>query len=93
MKPGIALMPFASIVFNPDVFAAPRVTDAIFPPRTMIVAESTTVPLPTITRAFVIARSCAAVGAALNAVITTVVNATYTILIGVPPVLAMSGGP
>jgi hypothetical protein len=60
MKPGMALMPFASMVRSPAVGAAPAVTETILPPRTMIVPDSMTWPLPTITRALVMATSCAA---------------------------------
>ena len=60
MKPGIALMPFASMTFSPGAGAAPAVTETILPPRTTIVPESITWPLPTMMRAFVIATSCAA---------------------------------
>ena len=60
MKPGIALMPLASIVRRPCVGAAPAVTDTIFPPLTMMVPESITWPEPTMIRALVIATSCAA---------------------------------
>ena len=70
MKPGIALMPFASIVRrpcvgppSPDGFgeagAGPAVTETIFPPLTMMVPDSMTWPEPTMTRALVIATSCA----------------------------------
>ena len=38
----------------------PAATDAILPPRTTIVPESITWPLPTMMRAFVMATSCAA---------------------------------
>ena len=62
MKPGMALMPFASMIVSPWVGAAPAVTEAILPPRTMIVPESITWPLPTMMRAFVMATSCAAAG-------------------------------
>ena len=57
MYPGMALMPLASMVFSPWVFAAPAETETILPPRTIKVPELITVPLPTITRALVIARS------------------------------------
>ena len=60
MKPGIALMPFASMTFSPCAGAAPAVTETILPPRTTIVPESITWPLPTMMRAFVMATSCAA---------------------------------
>ena len=59
MKPGIALMPLASMMRSPCVGAAPAVTETILPPRTMIVPESITWPLPTMIRALVIATSCA----------------------------------
>ena len=57
MKPGMALMPFASIVLSPCVLPPPAETEAIFPPRTITVPELITVPFPTITRALVMARS------------------------------------
>src|SRR5687768_3374481 len=59
MKPGMALMPLASIVRRPCVGTAPAPTETILPPRTMIVPDSITWPLPTITRALVMATSCA----------------------------------
>jgi hypothetical protein len=57
MNPGIADMPFASIVIPLAVAGAPGVTDAILPPRTTIDPRSMTVPLPTTIRAFVIVTS------------------------------------
>ena len=60
MKPGIALMPLASMVRSPCVGAAPAVTETILPPRTMMVPDSITWPLPTMIRALVMATSCAA---------------------------------
>ena len=57
MNPGMAVMPLPSITRSPCVFAAPAETDAIFPPRTMIVPDSITGPVPTITRTLVIATS------------------------------------
>jgi hypothetical protein len=59
MNPGMTLMPFASMVLSPWVFAAPADTETIFPARTITVPEPITVPFPTITRALVIATSCA----------------------------------
>jgi hypothetical protein len=56
MKPGIAVMPFASIVLRPWV-AAPADTDTILPARTITVPELITLPLPATMRAFVIATS------------------------------------
>jgi len=47
MKPGMALMPLASIVLSPCVLAPPADTETIFPPRTITVPELITVPLPT----------------------------------------------
>src|SRR5687768_15948261 len=59
MKPGMALMPLASMVRSPCVGAAPAVTETILPPRTMMAPDSITWPEPTITRTLVIAMSCA----------------------------------
>ncbi len=59
MKPGIADMPFASIVWPLFAAGAPAATDTILPPRTTIEPLSITVPLPTTMWAFVIVRSCA----------------------------------
>ena len=58
----MAVMPFASMARSPCVGAVPAVTETILPPRTMIVPDSITCPLPTITRALVMATSCAAAG-------------------------------
>ena len=67
MKPGMALMPRASIVWPLAADGAPAAAETILPARTTIEPRSITVPLPTTIRAFVIVRSCAASGAtALN---------------------------
>jgi hypothetical protein len=54
---GIALMPLASMTRKPCVFAALAETDTIRPPRTTIVPESITWPLPTMILALVMATS------------------------------------
>jgi hypothetical protein len=66
MKPGIAAIPLASITRSPWVGAAPRFTETIRPPRTMIVPESITWPEPTMIRALVMATSWAAARAGAN---------------------------
>ena len=63
MKPAIADMPLASIVWPLFADGAPAATDTILPPRTTIEPLSITVPLPTTMRAFVMVRSCAESGA------------------------------
>src|SRR5678815_2665812 len=59
MKPGIAVMPFASITFPLVVAGAPAAADTILPPRTTMDPRSMTVPLATTIRALVIVASCA----------------------------------
>ena len=60
MKPGIAVMPRASIVRAPAALAAPAApTEAIRPLRTTIEPCSITWPLPTMMRTLVMTRSCA----------------------------------
>src|SRR5688500_14804933 len=63
MKPGIAVMPLASIVVPPLVDGAPATTDTIRPPLTTIEPRSMTVASGPMMRALVIVRSCAAAGA------------------------------
>ena len=61
IKPAITVMPAALIRLAPlGMAAAPSATDAIRPSLTMIEPFSITWPLPTMMRALVIARSCAA---------------------------------
>ena len=59
MKPGITLMPLASMVLTPAALAAPADAETIFPPRTTMEPELITAPLPTMMRALVITKSCA----------------------------------
>ena len=84
MNPGMALMPRASIVRSPCVGAAPALTEAIFPPRTMMVPDWITWPLPTITRALVMATSCAIAGRGAIAAATARHAGTRTLFIGPP---------
>jgi hypothetical protein len=72
-------MPLASMVRSPCVGAAPGVTETILPPRTMIVPDSITWPLPTITRTLVMATSCAA--ARRGAIIPTRAKPTATVVL------------
>src|SRR6185437_785199 len=60
MKPGTAVMPWASMVCMPEAFGAPAPTETIFPPRATMEPFSITLPLPTMMRTLVIARFCAA---------------------------------
>ena len=63
MYPGTAVMPAPLMTGMPcgfDEDTAPGPTDAIFPPRTMIVPFSITEPVPTTMRTLVIATSWAA---------------------------------
>src|SRR4030095_3889800 len=59
MKPGMSVIPRASICLMPAGAAVPAQTEAIRPLRTTSVPESMTVPLPTMMRAFEMTRSCA----------------------------------
>jgi len=65
MKPGITVLPRASIRRTPGTAAGrPAETDAILPPRTTTAPRSITAPVPSRIRAFVMTRFCAAAGAA-----------------------------
>src|SRR5262245_10809359 len=59
MKPGMTVIPRASICRTPGGAALPAPTEAIRPLRTTSVPESMTDPLPTMMRAFEMTRSCA----------------------------------
>ena len=60
MKPGITLMPLASIASTPSGGSeAPCPMNAILPPRTTTTPGLITVPLPTMSRALAITKSCA----------------------------------
>src|SRR5438874_11796484 len=59
MNPGMAVMPFASIVRPLAAEGAPAAAETIFPARTTIDPRSMTPPLGPIMRALVIVRSCA----------------------------------
>jgi len=50
MNPGMGVMPLPSITRSPRVFAPADETDAILPPRTMIVPDSMAGSTPAITR-------------------------------------------
>ena len=84
MNPGIADMPFASIVWPLFDDGAPAATDTILPPRTTIEPRSITVPLPTTMCAFVIVRSCAESGAVTTDARTKVAAINDDVFI-VPP--------
>src|SRR5262245_5001063 len=58
-KPGMSVIPRASICLMPAGAAVPAPTEAIRPLRTTTVPESMTVPLPTMMRALEMTRSCA----------------------------------
>ena len=62
MKPGIAVMPFASITLPLVADGAPAATDTIFPPRTTIDPRSITAALGPMMRALVMVTSCACAG-------------------------------
>jgi hypothetical protein len=85
MKPAIALMPFASMIWPVARAGAPAITDSILPPRTTIEPRSMTVPLPTTMWAFVIVRSCAAAGAPALATRPKASRAVVTLFMSVSP--------
>jgi hypothetical protein len=65
MKPGMTVMPFASMVRAPaGALDAVGPTDAMRPPFTTTAPFSSTVPLPTMTRALVMTRSWASASVA-----------------------------
>ena len=59
MKPGMAVMPFASMVLPAAAEGAPACTETIFPARTTIDPRSIAAPLAIMMRALVMVRSCA----------------------------------
>src|SRR5262245_14384353 len=78
MKPGMIVMPRASICLTPAGAADPALTEAIRPLRTTSVPDSMTDPLPTMMRAFEMTRSCAPAphGSASDASITNTRGST-----------------
>src|SRR5690606_32249710 len=85
MKPGMTVLPPASIVRPPLTFGAPAPTDAMRPSVTTTCPCSITVPLPSSTRAFVMTRSCASAAAAQSQAVTANDRQVLVVLVIVVP--------